>query len=156
MADADPTEEEPRDPNEEDLDRLLDFLLGFASQQLGEEGEFFPFAAALTVAGEVEPVTVQLEEELPSSETVVAQLVEALRARVDAGELRASGICVNATVSLEGEDADGTDAALVHLEHVEGDPVDVVLPYELHGDHIHGGELIAAPGETRVFGEREG
>ncbi len=151
MADEHTTEDEPRDENEADLDKLLDFLLGFATQQLTEEGEFFPFAAALTVAGVVEPVTVELEEELPSSDTVVALLVESLVGRVEKGELRASGICVNATVSLEGEDAEGTDAALVHLEHVEGDPVDVVLPYELHGDHIHGGDLIAAPGETRVF-----
>lgn len=147
MSDEDATYE---DAAHEDFDALLEPLFGFALQMLGEHGEFFPAGAAVTADGEVQLVAVDADDDQPEVTEVVDLLAERLGEMAAAGEIRASGIVVNVVLELEGRD-EPADAALVHLEHREGEPLDVALPYEPHGDHVHTGDLIAAPGTARVF-----
>ena len=135
---------------QEDLDALLEHLLGFATEELSTHGDYHPFAAAIGEEGEPRVVSVDPGENDPEPGKVVDLLAEALAAQAAAGEIRASGICVHVTLGSEDSD-ETTDAALVQLEHRDDDPVEVALPYELHGDHIHEGELVAAPGKPRVF-----
>jgi hypothetical protein len=145
------SENDAQDPSHDDLDALLEPLIGLATEALGEHGEFYPAAAALTTDGEVTILDIEPESEDPEPEEFVGQLASRLSEMASAGEIRASGIAVN--VQIDQEDGEPTDAILVNLEHQDMDPVDVALPYELHGDHIHTGELMAAPGERRVFTE---
>lgn len=132
----------------DDLDTLLDHLLQYAVERLEAEGDFHPFAAAIDADGELRMVGMEPETEEPSPQEIVEQLGASLAAAAERGEIRASAICANVTLPSEEGDA---EAALVQLEHREDDPVDVALPYELHGDHIHTGELVAGAGTRRVF-----
>jgi hypothetical protein len=132
----------------DDLDTLLDHLLHHAIEQLESEGDFHPFAAAIDTDGELRMVGMEPETEEPSPQEIVEQLGASLAAAAERGEIRASAICANVTLP---SDAGEAEAALVKLEHREDDPVDIALPYELHGDHIHTGELVAGVGTSRVF-----
>ena len=135
-------------PATDDLDTLLNHLLHYAIERLEAEGDFHPFAAAIDAEGELRMVGMEPESEEPSPQEIVEQLGASLAAAAERGEIRASAICAN--VTLPGENGQA-EAALVQLEHREDDPVDIALPYELHGDHIHTGELVAGVGTRRVF-----
>jgi hypothetical protein len=132
----------------DDLDTLLNHLLQNALERLEEEGDFHPFAAAIDTDGELRMVGMEPETEEPSPQEIVDQLVASLAASAERGEIRASAVCANVTLP---SDAGEAEAALVQLEHLEDDPVDIALPYELHGDHMHTGELVAGAGTRRVF-----
>jgi hypothetical protein len=132
----------------DDMDALLDHLLTYALERVEQEGDFHPFAAAIDEDGELRMVGMEPEDEEPSPQEIVDQLVASLRAAAERGEIRAAGVCANVTLpSEEGE----AEAALVQLEHRDDDPVDIALPYEAHGDHVHTGELVAGVGTRRVF-----
>ncbi len=133
---------------EDDLDALLNHLLQHALERLEEEGDFHPFAAAIDTDGELRMVGMEPETEEPTPQEIVDQLVASLAAAAGRGEIRASAICANVTLP---SDAGEAEAALVQLEHLEDDPVDIALPYERHGDHLHTGELVAGAGTRRVF-----
>jgi hypothetical protein len=134
------------------MDALLDHLLTYALEQVEKEGDFHPFAAAIDEEGELRMVGMEPAVEEPSPQEIVDQLVESLRAAAERGEIRASGICANVTLpSPDGGDEGEAEAALVQLEHRDDDPVDIALPYEAHGDHVHTGELVAGVGARRVF-----
>ena len=132
----------------DDLDALLDRVLHLALEQLEAEGDFHPFAAAIGSDGELRRVDPEPESEEPTPEEIVEQLAADLAAAAERGEIRASAICANVTLPSEAGEA---EAALVQLEHREDDPVDIALPYELHGDHLHTGELVSGVGKRRVF-----
>ena len=132
------------------MDALLDDLLTRAVELLEEEGDFQPFAAAIGEDGELRAVEPESEE--PSPQEIVDQLVTSLAAAAGRGEIRAAGVCANVTLP---SDAGDSEAAVVQLEHRDDDPLDIALPYELHEDHIHTGELIAGVGKHRVFMERQ-
>lgn len=117
---------------QDDFDALVGFLLPIAGQMLGQHDEFDPFAAAVSKAGEV-------------IEASVAGLV----AQAAAGEIRACGICSDATI--ESPELGHTDAARVTLEHADAAPLVVYLPYAKKGDDFEFGELIAVRSEPRVF-----
>ena len=132
----------------DDLDALLDHLLHHALEQLEAEGDFQPFAAAIDTDGELQMVDAEPESDESPPQELVEQLAASLAAAAGRGEIRASAICANVTLPSE---AGAADAALVQLEHREDDPVDIALPYELHGDHLHTGELVSGVGKRRVF-----
>jgi len=132
----------------DDLDTLLNHLLHHALEQLEAEGDFHPFAAAIDTDGELRMVGMEPESEEPSPQEIVEQLGASLAAAAGRGEIRASAICANVTLPGEAGEA---EAALVQLEHREDDPVDIALPYEVHGDHLHTGELVSGVGTRRVF-----
>src|SRR5215203_1838354 len=137
---------EAETPNDagDDLDALLDHLIQHALEQVEKEGDFHPFAAAIDTDGELRMVGMEPENEDPSPQEIVDQLVASLAASAVRGEIRASGVCANVTLpGPDGEDYGESEAVVVQLEHRDDDPVDIALPYEAHGDHLHTGELIA-------------
>jgi len=141
---------EPDQTPGDDLDALLDHLLSHAVERLEDEGDFHPFAAAIDEDGELRMVGMEPATDEPSPQEIVDQLVESLAAAAQRGEIRAAAVCANVTLPGEDGEAD-SEAALVQLEHRDDDPVDIALPYEAHGDHVHTGELVAGVGVRRVF-----
>ena len=131
----------------DDMDALLDHLLTAAVEQLEEEGDFHPFAAAIGEDGELRPFAAETDGD-SSPQGRVDQLVAGLAAAAARGEIRAAAVCANVTLPGEGGEA---EAVVVQLEHRDDDPIDIALPYELHDDHIHTGELIAGVGRHRIF-----
>lgn len=145
MKETTPTDQTPGD----DMDALLDHLLTHAIERLEEEGDFHPFAAAIDEDGDLRMVGMEPESGEPSPQEIVDQLVASLAAAAERSEIRAAAVCANVTLPSDDGDA---EAAVVQLEHRDDDPVDIALPYELHEDHIHTGELVAGVGKRRIFG----
>jgi hypothetical protein len=130
------------------MDSLLDALITFAQQTLEKYGEFYPFAAAITSGGELQMVGGETGDERPASQEVLDTLYAGLGDQARRGEIRASGVCFD--VRLRGADTD--DAIQVSLEHSEGDPANVYLPYKRRRlRRLEYGELFATPGDRRVF-----
>ena len=134
----------------DEIQEILNFLLPFAEQMLSEHGEFFPYAAALGSDGEVSAVGADLEDDSPDVGEVLVALHQGLREQAAEGEIRASGIAADVTLT-DPDTGETTDAVQVELDHADADAVDIFVPYETEGDGIKFGELVAAEGREPVF-----
>jgi hypothetical protein len=127
-----------------DLDQLLSASLEAATRLLSVDGEFYPFAVAMTDAGELVAPAVEPEAEQPTADDVAELLLEALRAGRD--RIRAAAVVSDVTIA--GDPGDERDAIRVELEPKVGDAVTVVVPY-LDGPVLD--EPFGLPAERRVF-----
>jgi hypothetical protein len=134
---------------QEDLDKLLNALLPFAQQMLGQHGEFFPFGATMRPDGEMRMAAADAGEARPAPEEVLAAVENSLRADATAGTITAAGTAANVTVDL-GEGP--SDAIVVDLDHADGESVRVFLPYSEgeSGGYVYG-ELVGGQGDRRFF-----
>ena len=128
-----------------DLDQLLSAAIESASSLLSVDGEFYPFAVALTLAGELVSPAVDPGTDHPDAEDVVGLLLEALRDGRD--NIRAAAVCSDVTLALESGDQ---DAIRVEIEAPEREPVTIVVPYD---DGPVLGEPFGLPGADRIFTE---
>lgn len=133
---------------QDDLDGLLDAVLGFAQQQLDARGEFFPYAAAVGRDGETQMLAAQPDpdETQPRSADLIDACIAALVSQRD--YIRAGAVVADVRVSEL-----GSDAIRVHLEHAEGHALTVLLPYakERVGRGIDYGQLRAQAGSRHIW-----
>jgi hypothetical protein len=135
------------------MDALLDALVGFARQMLEERGEFYPFAAEITAEGALQMVTADLAADRPASEVVLASLEARLHAAAEAGWVLATGVCADVRAAADTGELEG-DAIRVDIEHSAAGPVRVFLPYTVDGSGRRAyGDPIAEAGRRRVFPE---
>lgn len=127
-----------------DLDQLLGASVEAATQLLSKDGEFYPFALAMTAEGQIVTPSVDPGTEHPSAEQVEALLVEALRGKRD--ELRAAAVCSD--VRIRSDAGEERDALRIELEAPAADPLVVMVPY---ADRKLD-EPFGMQGERRVFG----
>ncbi len=136
---------------QDEVETLVNTLVPFARRMLERYGSFVPFGASVDAGGEIKLVAADAEAVGPEpSAADAARLIESgLRVAAIAGEIRASGICTDVRIdSPEGP----VEAISVALEHIDRDPLRVLVSYEVTASGEHGfGKPIAAPGETRVF-----
>lgn len=134
-----------------DLDALLNVLLPLAEETLERHGEFYPFGAGMGKNGEISQVAGYPGGEHPESQEVLRLLVGGLKAQAQDGGLRAAGICLDVRTIPPGE-VDKVDAVCTRLEHVDGEAIEVFLPYRkgLLGG-IDYGDLFAREGTPQVF-----
>ncbi len=111
-----------------DLDALTNHLLALAKQQISRRGGFFPFAASMTVNGEIRLATSYDGDEHLETMALVDFLLKGLRHDAETGKIRAAGICVDTRVASS-PGAEKSDAVCAQLEHADGLCVDVFLPY---------------------------
>ena len=132
-----------------DYNSLLEFLMPFAEDMLKKHGEFFPFGAAVSTAGEVVAHATYDGNETPAAEEVLASLVQGFQAEARAGKVRATGICSDGRIMHDGKKV---DAVIITLEHVSGNASKTCTPYRknLFGKYRFG-DLIAGLAEPRVF-----
>jgi hypothetical protein len=135
----------------EQMDALLDALVGFAKQMLQERREFYPFAAEVTAAGALQMVTADLAADRPSSDVVLESLESRLRAAAAAGEVDATGVCADVR-RAGGQGEPERDAIRVDIEHADADPVRVLIGYRPDASgRIVFGDPVAEPVHRRVF-----
>ncbi|TCZ74864.1 hypothetical protein [Flaviaesturariibacter aridisoli] len=116
---------------EEDLNMLLQYLVGFGSELLEKYGEFFPVGAYIDVSGELVPLAVYDGEEKPDSEMVIAQLQQEFYNRVQAGNALAWAVAFDAQVESE-EYPKGTDAVVANTFHTLAEKqLQYTFPYVL-------------------------
>jgi hypothetical protein len=134
---------------QDDLDGLLDAVLPFAEKLIGTYGEFYPFGAAVSHAGESAMTAADpgLGENPPSAEVLTALYEEA---RASAGGLRAVAFVADVWAS-------GSDAVRVELEHREGVAVLILVPYtrSRFRKTLSLKPMRVLPGEVRIWGDLE-
>jgi hypothetical protein len=136
------------DPREE-IEQLLRYLLPVAEEHLNREGEFRPYAAMLDADGEMNAV-LGADDEQPDVGDLLVALHAELRERAAQGEIRASGIAADVTLT-DPDSGDVTDAVQLELDHAETEAVDVYVPYTSGDDGVEFGELVAAAGQAPIF-----
>ena len=139
------------DVAKDELETLVNTLVPFARRMLERHGAFVPFGASVDGDGELKMVAADADAvgEDPSAADAARLIESGLRVAAIAGEIRASGICTD--VRIDGPDGE-VEAISVALEHIDRDPMRILVSYETTPSGEHGfGKPIAAPGETRVF-----
>jgi hypothetical protein len=133
-----------------DLDRLLDFCIPFAQDQLKKRDQFYPFAAAIHSDGEITPLAIDDGNDKPVPTEMIAAFIELLRSFVPKGGLEATAICYDGRVTVPGKDKQ--DAITVSLEHVNGEVATIYLPYskKLFRGYQYG-EIIGTAEEPKIF-----
>jgi hypothetical protein len=107
---------------QDDLDSLVNACLPFAEEMLQRRGEFFPFGASISMAGETSMLGGDPGQgEHPQSGEVISTLVDGLRRQ--RGALRAAAVAADVRTP-------NGDAIRVELEHAEGQAIAVLLPYK--------------------------
>jgi hypothetical protein len=134
----------------DEIQELLNFLLPFAERMLSEHGEFYPYAAALGSDGELNAVGTDVDDDSADVGEVLLALHDGLREQAAEGEIRASGIAADVTLT-DPDSGETTDAVQVELDHAEADAVDIFVPYEAEGEGVKFGDLVAAEGRTPIF-----
>jgi len=137
----------------DEIEELLNFLLPVAEEELSKAGEFYPYAAMVAADGELKAVSAAAGEEPEVADLLVA-LHEELRVQAADGSIRASGIAADVTLT-DPDSGETTDAVQLELDHAEGDPVDIYVPYETVGNEVKFGELVTAAGREPVFSSAE-
>ncbi len=115
--------------SKEECEELLNALLPFAVNQLKKDGEFYPFGAVMYNNNEISFTAVDNGENHPDSTEMINRLTELHNEQAKKGEIKASGICWNATVSLE--NGKQSDTIVISLEHRENYSVLVGQPYRI-------------------------
>ena len=134
----------------EQCEALLDQLLPFAEDQLKKHREFFPFGAVILTDGSSAVSGFYDGNEQPLSKEVIEGLIESHRQMDAKGEILASGIVWNASVTSP--DGKPSDAIVVSLEHKEGYSVIVGEPYKLGlFKKVSFGNLFAMEGKHDIF-----
>ena len=136
---------EPRD----EIEHLLRYLLPFAEESLNRDGEFRPYAAMVAADGSLKSVASEEGEEPDVGDLLVALHTE-LREQAAGGAIRASGIAADVTLT-DPDSGETTDAVQLELDHANGDPVDIYVPYETAPDGVKFGEPVSAAGREPVF-----
>ena len=113
----------------EECEELLNALLPFAVNQLKKYSEFYPFGAVMQNNNEIILTAVDADDSLPDLKEAINRLTKIHNDQAGKGEIKASGICWNATVSLE--NGKQTNAIIISLEHRENYSVLVGQPYQI-------------------------
>ena len=130
---------------QEDLDGLLNVVLPLAQELLGKNGQFYPFGASVSAAGEASLTAADAGlGDHPQPEQVLAGLYDGARAGV--AEIRAAAFVVDVI-------ANGSDAVRVELEHQDGIALAVLVPYtpSTRNRVPKFEQMSVAPGEPRVW-----
>jgi hypothetical protein len=140
---------QPTPEEREDYNALLEILEPFAEDMLKKNGEFFPFGAAVTTAGEVTAHATYDGNEQPPSEEVIAMLVQGFQAQAREGKIRATGICFDGRIVQDGKKV---DAVIISLEHLNGNATQTCVPYtkSMFGKYRFG-DIIAGLEEPKIF-----
>lgn len=140
---------QPTPEARQDYNTLLEFLMPFAEQMLKQHGEFFPFAAVVSAAGELTPHAAYNGDEQPPSEELITLLTDAFQSDAREGKIRATGICYDGRIVQDGKKV---DAVIVTLEHASGNATKTCIPYskKLLGGYRFG-QMIASFDEPKIF-----
>ena len=127
-----------------DLDALLNAALPFALQTLSRHSEFYPFAAEVTLEGDLGVLGPDGTGGQPQPGDVLHALYTSAR------ESSASRRAVTFAAWV---DVNGSDTIRIELEHREGMALTLLVPYSRRRmrKSVTLGEISAGPGERRVW-----
>jgi hypothetical protein len=112
-----------------DLDRLLNFCLPFAQDQIVKQGSFHPFAATVQRDGQVTPLAVPTDDEHPEAQATIEEFVRILKEMAMNRRFLAGAVCYDSKVTSKDDPQREKNAIAVALEHENGECMTVYLPY---------------------------
>ncbi len=130
----------------EECQAIVDAFLPLARKLLTEQGEFFPYGAAMKPDGEIVLVAAHDGREQPPSKGLIALLKRSFANSARTGEYKATAIFYDVRV---GEDR--KDAVAVALDHREGYSVIAFFPYEIANGTLINGTATAQKGAGGIF-----
>ena len=133
-----------------DYEAIWEWCSRFAREALVDFGELVPFAANVSVQGELMPFAVDMQEKIPKANDVIELLIKAAKNEAKAERIRAFGICFDATVNVPGQ-KERSDAIVCRLEHSDYAPLEVILPYRLAEGRLECNKIHAGKAAPRVF-----
>src|SRR4051812_1329477 len=102
----------------DECEALLDATLAVAEELLATHGEFSPFGATMSSAGDIAPTAPPSGNDRPEPDELIELLTEGFRNAAAAGTVRATALVFDAQVTPPGK-ALAEDAIAVHLDHRE-------------------------------------
>jgi hypothetical protein len=134
-----------------DLNALKSALFPIARKMLTEHAEFFPCAATMKLDGEIVDCSAFNAGEHPSSQHLIETFTGEFRKLASKGEIKAAGICCDVRVATK-DRPEKMDAVQFALEHVNGEAVNVFMPYDVDssGD-VRFGAIFASGREKQFF-----
>jgi hypothetical protein len=133
----------------EECQSIVDAFLPLARKLLTEQGEFFPYGAAMKPDGEIVLVAAHDGRERPPSKDLIALLKGSFADSARTGEYKATAIFYDVRV---GEDR--KDAVAVALDHRDGYSVIAYFPYEVADGTLINGTPITQKGAADIFPAR--
>ena len=134
-----------------ETEQLMNSSLALAKDLLLQDGEFKPFASAITAHKELQHVAGVSKGERSSGE-IVELLERSLREEADERAYEAIAIVSDVRFEVDGE-TEPRAAVQVTLEHRGGYCVDVIAPYRRTDENLEYDALMAASRSGRVFAE---
>lgn len=115
--------------NKDELQKLVDYCIGFAKVMLGEGGEFFPFGASIS-KGQLNSVGSFDGDECPSSEKVINDLRNFLR-REFSQTLIDGYVIAYDSLSKRNSESAKSDAIAIECYPVDNRRVTYFFPYKI-------------------------
>ena len=134
-----------------DLDILLRNFVARAQQEITATGAFYPFAAVIDSAGKGKTVEFEGGAPNPAPDDISQQLTDVLKIKIATGKIRAAGMCASMMISPPGGSSP-TEAIAVFLEDIDGDALELYLPYKKADDAVQYSDWITIPAMPRFFG----
>lgn len=119
----------------EEVEKLLEHSVEYATDLLTETGESYPFGAFADTIGNVHPLEMEIDKKkLPNNGQVVNSLTLYCEGEMKASKQRGYAIAYEVSLQLA-PDADPTDAIAFDIKHVEEDDLPVFyLPFTVGDD----------------------
>lgn len=135
----------------QDLDELLNFVLPFAKNLLIKYGSFHPFGAYKQTDGNIAAIAGYDDKQEDDPLKTIDLLIKDLREDALIDRIIAAAVCTTVYVQLP-QYSDEISAIHVNLDHAQGDPIDVYLPYiEELGGEIRFEEACAVESGSKIF-----
>ena len=145
-----PAEAQTMSTAKHDVETLMNAFIGFGEQMLRENGEFFPYGAAMKRGGELVAVAGYEGDEHPPSQDVIDLLNEIFVKEAKSGEFKATALFYDVRIRRP-NDGSSTDAIAVALDHEDDYSIVVFLPYRLQNGQVSFEEALAQPGANSIF-----
>ncbi len=114
-------------------------------------GEFYPFASALDLDGDVSGITACDEEENPHSRELIERLRERARMAAASGYFSATAVAYDARVQIDDRDID-SDAVVIEVDLVGDEAAVVFMLYRRTQRNIEYGDVLVQPGTGEQYG----
>lgn len=121
---------------QKDVQETYEYLFSEASKVLALGGSFAPFGAAMRESGERTHVNVDLPIERSTPNDHISGLIMGFRQEAQAGRIFLAGLAFDGRMTSDGK---SVEALVIHIESVQGEGIQVFVPYA------------RAPGAAPVF-----
>jgi len=139
----------PAEITSADFWTLLNIAIPFAKDMLQKHTGFHPFGMTVSSDGQAELFAADMGSAQPSTAAIDA-LTGGFRDKATAGEIRAACVCFDAGARLPGY-PDLVDTICCRLDHRNGAPVDMFVPYRKEPGHVRFDDTVGLAGTPTVF-----